>query len=877
MTKITLLSALTTLLILPSVASAATTADFAPGPGETATAGTWTRVLTVITQAAGNAEGKAAQTVEINVTPPGDFASMEYRVLKQNKDQSSYQYGNATQLFFGPNTIAVGAVTNADFLADPDLGRTVKIQFRTDNIAFNSLTINGLNANPDEVEGSPGLGQSLSTSEHFDAGPDATWQAVLPLTTVTDGAASRGEQTAVINVTYIPQGGASYQVYKTDANNGDDFESPTALVIGENSISVAAETFDRTVKVQFSNDVVEFDALTVNGEDMLAEPPSEAEGTQGTGEPISQYSNIFAVGNNAAYPAVATLALTSEGAATLEAQTLDMNITYIPEGGASYRVYKTLGTYQANGSGNVANDTSPTNGQALTLGANAITVPAVTFDGDIQSRTVKVQFSGNDIEFDALSINNVDQLATPPGVPAEGTPGQENSQSISESTDIFVATNSGAQASGWVTVTTMTTTGGGAASQSAQTLEMNVTYIPEGGAEMRTYNSNESRSGATFSTPAQALTLGPNTITVPADVWANPDQGRATKVQFSSVAIEFDALTFNDVDQLAPTPAEGTQGSGDPLSQYANIIIPANATVLAQGWMSIATMTTPDDGAASQGVQTAVINVTYIPEGGATWRSNSTNANDVYISDNEEPLSLGSNTITVDAAAHDRTVKIQFSSNAIEFTALTFNDVNPLAIDDSGPKVTIANSNLFNSLSDETWVTALTTAVRQDGASSHSQQSVELYITSLPTGGAMYRVYRTINADADPDFETTADLYLGLNTINVSALGSTVFDRAVKIQFNSEAIEFNALSINGVARVIGANVTEVPSLSIDNTTLSWTVTDGTTLQFSKNLESWTSLPTATSPYTPTMNNINSDGFYRMISDEGDDGGEDVVN
>ena len=68
MTKITLLSALTALLILPSIVSAATTADFNPGPGETASAGTWTRVLTVTTSAAGNAESKGAQTVDINVT-----------------------------------------------------------------------------------------------------------------------------------------------------------------------------------------------------------------------------------------------------------------------------------------------------------------------------------------------------------------------------------------------------------------------------------------------------------------------------------------------------------------------------------------------------------------------------------------------------------------------------------------------------------------------------------------------------------------------------------------------------------------------------------------------------------------------------------------
>ena len=114
----------------------------------------------------------------------------------------------------------MAAVTNAEFLADPNLGRSVKVQFSNDNIGFNSLTVNGVNANPDEVDGSPFLGRSLSASENFDAGPNTTWQAVLPLTTVADGVASQGEQTAVINVTYIPQGGANYQVYQTTASGG---------------------------------------------------------------------------------------------------------------------------------------------------------------------------------------------------------------------------------------------------------------------------------------------------------------------------------------------------------------------------------------------------------------------------------------------------------------------------------------------------------------------------------------------------------------------------------------------------------------------------------------------------------------------------------
>ena len=309
MTKIILLSALTALLILPSIVSAATTADFNPGPGETASAGTWTRVLTVTTSAAGNAESKGAQTVDINVTS-GAFVSMQYRTVKQNKNQTSYQYGDATQLVFGQNTIIVGAVTNAEFLADTTLGRSVKVQFRTDGIGFDTLTINDVNANPDEVDGSPFLGQSLSASDNFVAGPDTTWQAVLPLTTVADGVASQGVQTAVIDVTYIPQGGANYRVYKTNELGGDYWSPPTALVLGENSVSVTAVAFDRAVNLQFSNDAVEFDALEVNGEDMHAGPLSPAEGTQGTGEPISQYSDIFAAGSNADYPEVATLALT---------------------------------------------------------------------------------------------------------------------------------------------------------------------------------------------------------------------------------------------------------------------------------------------------------------------------------------------------------------------------------------------------------------------------------------------------------------------------------------------------------------------------------------------------------------------------------------
>jgi len=77
--------------------------------------------------------------------------------------------------------------------------------------------------------------------------------------------ASQGAQTFTMNVTNLPVGGANVRVYKTTANGNDYFGSPVALTLGSNSITVAAVTFDRAVKFQFSSGDVEFDALVLNG------------------------------------------------------------------------------------------------------------------------------------------------------------------------------------------------------------------------------------------------------------------------------------------------------------------------------------------------------------------------------------------------------------------------------------------------------------------------------------------------------------------------------------------------------------------------------------------------------------------------------------
>jgi len=107
----------------------------------------------------------------------------------------------------------------------------------------------------------------ISNCSDFVVGSAVAWPYVLEATTPSDGAASQGSQTFTLNVTSLPSSGANFRVYKTVANGNDFFGNPVALVLGTNTITVAAVTFDRAVKFQFSSGDIEFDALSLNGED----------------------------------------------------------------------------------------------------------------------------------------------------------------------------------------------------------------------------------------------------------------------------------------------------------------------------------------------------------------------------------------------------------------------------------------------------------------------------------------------------------------------------------------------------------------------------------------------------------------------------------
>ena len=106
---------------------------------------------------------------------------------------------------------------------------------------------------------------SIEDSGLFSSGPNSTWTHVYTLALVADGSSSQATQTLDINITSLPTGGANYRVYKTTANGSNYYSGSFALSIGLNEISVGNVSFDRTVKIQFSSGLIEFDSLVANG------------------------------------------------------------------------------------------------------------------------------------------------------------------------------------------------------------------------------------------------------------------------------------------------------------------------------------------------------------------------------------------------------------------------------------------------------------------------------------------------------------------------------------------------------------------------------------------------------------------------------------
>jgi hypothetical protein len=71
-------------------------------------------------------------------------------------------------------------------------------------------------------------------------------------------------------------------------------------------------------------------------------------------------------------------------------------------------------------------------------------------------------------------------------------------------------------------------------------MSINVTELPEGGANFRVYKTTA--NGSDYFGPAQSLEIGINSITIGAVGF-----DRAVKIQVSSTDIKFDALSVNEM------------------------------------------------------------------------------------------------------------------------------------------------------------------------------------------------------------------------------------------------------------------------------------------------------------------------------------------
>ena len=223
---------------------------------------------------------------------------------------------------------------------------------------------------------------SIAECSLFADGPNDNWQYVITSTTADD-ASSNEAQSLSISILSLPESGTNYRVAKTTANGNWFFGNPQPLQVGTNSITVAAVSFPRSVKFQFSNGDGEFDSIAINGE-------TSNECTSSTAE-IATCDVFEDVPNdNWQYVLVATTANDENSNA---AQSFEMNVTSLPSGGVNFRVAKTT----ANGNWFFSNP------ESLSLGLNSKTVAAVGFD-----RSVKFQFQSGDVGFSSLILNDED-------------------------------------------------------------------------------------------------------------------------------------------------------------------------------------------------------------------------------------------------------------------------------------------------------------------------------------------------------------------------------------------------------------------------------------------------------------------------------------
>jgi len=126
-------------------------------------------------------------------------------------------------------------------------------------------------------------------------------------------------------------------------------------------------------------------------------------------------------------------------------------------------------------------------------------------------------------------------------------------------------------------------------------------------------------------------------------------------------------------------------------------------------------------------------------------------------------------------------------------------------IDSSGTStISTETPNLFLNGPNTTWTNVFKACEIGDG-NNGAAQTFEINVTNLPPQGANYRVIKTV-ANQNWYFAPSQTLTLGINTITVNAVN---FDRAVKFQFSSGAVEFDEILLNGIS-MYGGSAKKLP-------------------------------------------------------------------
>jgi hypothetical protein len=255
---------------------------------------------------------------------------------------------------------------------------------------------------------------TIDGSGLFSNGTHATYNKIYTMCAAADGASSQSAQTLTINVTTLPAG-ANYRVYKTTSNGGANFQVGPDLTLGENIITVASTTFNRAVKIQFSNGDTEFDSLVDNGTTVYPEgvAPTRSAAIEDSYLIEDRTDSEGVLDEN--FPHLITLADVTDGVSSQSAQTFVINVTSVPAGGATLRVVKSfVNTYTDNHS--QEGQFYFANPQNLNVGQKSLSIPGVAFD-----RTVKVHFSSGEVEFNAMTVNGVSQYPGPPQITLIGS------------------------------------------------------------------------------------------------------------------------------------------------------------------------------------------------------------------------------------------------------------------------------------------------------------------------------------------------------------------------------------------------------------------------------------------------------------------------